>query len=214
MSIGIIGAGSLGSTIARLLANNNIKATIANNRGPASLVALVKDLGTNIEAGTAEEAARADIVIVAVRWADVGNALNGLPAWNGRVVVDATNAVVFLAPDSPDRKDTSNPLAGLGIKPIDLRGKQSSMIFSTLAPGARVVKAFNHVSAPGLLQPKVSGGTRVLFYSGDDAAAKADVRKLIEQTGHAPIDLGPLAVGAALASAPFGPLATASLIKI
>jgi predicted dinucleotide-binding enzyme len=68
-------------------------------------------MGPSIEAGTTENAAKADIVILAVRWADLKTALGGLPAWSGRIVIDATNPVEFLAPDSPDRKDPSNPLA-------------------------------------------------------------------------------------------------------
>src|SRR5476649_2680830 len=70
MSIGIIGAGALGSSIARLLAKNGIAATIANRRGPQSLAVLVQELGPAITAGTVEEAASAEIVFVALRWAD------------------------------------------------------------------------------------------------------------------------------------------------
>jgi len=80
-------------------------------------------------------------------------------------------------------------------------------------PGARVVKAFNHLPVNLLPEPMASGGKRVLFYSGDDASAKEDVRKLIDRTGAFPIDLGSLDVGAPLASLPFGPLAGISLIK-
>src|SRR5437867_12994650 len=83
MSIGIIGAGALGSNVARLLAKNGISTTIANNRGPESLARLVGELGPWIKAGTVEDAASADIVLVAVRWVDLEKALGGLPAWNG-----------------------------------------------------------------------------------------------------------------------------------
>ena len=65
VSIGIIGAGALGSNVARLLAKSGISATIANSRGPESLMGLVKELGPLIKAGTAKEAASADIVLVA-----------------------------------------------------------------------------------------------------------------------------------------------------
>jgi 8-hydroxy-5-deazaflavin:NADPH oxidoreductase len=82
MSIGIIGAGALGSNAARLLAKSGISATIANRRGPESLAGLVGELGPSIKAGTVEEAASADIVLVAVRWVDLERALGGLPAWN------------------------------------------------------------------------------------------------------------------------------------
>jgi predicted dinucleotide-binding enzyme len=214
MGIGIIGAGALGSNAARLLARSGLSATIANSRDPASLAGLVGALGPSIKAGTVKEAASAEIVLVAVRWVDLGKALGGLPAWNGRVVIDGTNPVEFLDPDSPDAKDPGNPLAAYGIKAIDLGGKHSSAVFRELVPGARVVKAFNHLAVNVLSEPAVSGGQRVLFYSGDDADAKAAVRKLLEQTGHFPVDLGGLDVGGPLASLPFGALAAVNFIKM
>ena len=214
MSIGIIGAGALGSNAARLLAKNGISATIANRRGPQSLAPLVAELGPSVKAGTVREAASADIVLVALRWVDLDKALGGLPAWNGRIVIDGTNPVAFLEPDSPDRKDPNNPLAAYGIKAIDLGGKHSSQVFRTFVPGARVVKAFNHLDVTSLPEPNLSGGKRVLFYSGDDADAKAQVRKLLEQTGYFPVDLGVLDVGGPLASLPFGPLAAINFVKI
>src|SRR6202048_5411311 len=214
MSIGIIGAGALGSNVARLLARSGISATIANSRGPESLAALVGELAPSTKAGTAREAASADIVLVAVRWFDLEKALDGLPAWNGRIVIDGTNPVEFLDPDSPDAKDPSNPLAAYGIKAIDLGGKHSSEVFREFVPGARVVKAFNHLAVRVLPEPAVSGGQRVLFYSGDDVDAKAEVRKIIEQTGYFPIVLGGLDVGGPLAGLPFGSLAATNFIKI
>jgi 8-hydroxy-5-deazaflavin:NADPH oxidoreductase len=214
MNIGTIGAGALGSNAARLLAKSGVSATIANSRGPQSLAGLVGKLGPSIKAGTAEEAASADIVLVAVRWVDLEKALRGLPAWNSRIVIDGTNPVAFLDPDSPDAKDPTNPLAAYGIKAIDLGGKHSSQVFRTFVPGARVVKAFNHLDANILPEPTMSGGQRVLFYSGDDANAKAEVRKLLERTGYFPVDLGVLDVGGPLASLPFGSLAAISFIKL
>ncbi len=214
MSIGIIGAGALGSSAARLLAKSGISATIANSRGPESLAALVGELGPSIKGGTAREAASADIVLVAVRWLDLENALGGLPAWNGRIVIDSTNPVAFLDPDSADARDPNNPLAAYGIKAIDLGGRHSSEVFRGFVPGARVVKAFNHLDANVLAEPAASGGQRTLFYSGDDADAKAEVGKIIEQTGHYPVDLGALDVGGPLASLPFGSLAAINFVKI
>ena len=214
MTIGIIGSGVLGSNLARLLAKNGIPATISNSRGPRSLADLVKELGPAIKAGTAEVAASADIVIVAVRWADAEKVLRKLPAWDGRIVIDGTNPVLFLEPGSPETKDPSNPLAAYGIKAVDLGGEASSRVFSRFVPGARVVKAFNHLDASTLAEPRLSGGQRVLFYSGDDAGAKAEVRKVLEKTGYFPVDLGLLDVGGHLASPPFGPLAGANFIKV
>jgi len=214
MSIGIIGSGALGSNVARALAKKGVSATISNSRGPESLASLVRELGPSIKAGTVEESARADIVLAAVRWVDAEKVFSRLPAWNGRIVIDGTNPVEFLDPDSPDAKDPSNPLAAYGLKAVNLGGKYSSEIFRQLVPGARVVKAFNHLDANVLKEPEVAGGQRVLFYSGDDAAAKADVRKIIEATGFFPVDLGSLDVGGPLASLPFGALSTHNFIKI
>lgn len=214
MSIGIIGSGALGSNIARALAKKGISATISNSRGPASLAALVAELGPSIKAGTVEEAASADIVFAAVRWSDAESIMSRLPAWNGRIVVDGTNPVEFLDPNSPDANDPSNPLAAYGIKAIDLGNKHSSQVFSQFVPDARVVKAFNHLDVNVLSEPEVAGGKRVLFYSGDDSAAKADVRKIIEDAGFAPVDLGSLDAGGTLASLPFGSLSAQNFIKI
>lgn len=214
MSIGIIGSGALGANLARLLAKSSIPATIANSRGPLSLAGFVKELGPGIKAGTVAEAASADMVVVAVRWIDAEKVLRKLPAWDGRIVIDATNPVLFLEPGSPEAKDPGNPLAAYGIKVVDLGGEASSRVLSRFVPGARVVKAFNHLDANTLAEPEASGGRRVLFYSGDDAGAKAGVRKVLEKTGFFPIDLGALEVGGQLAAPPFGPLALVNLVKI
>ena len=212
MTIGIIGAGSLGASVARALAMKGIAATISNSRGPASLAGLTAELGPTIQAGTTEQAASADIVVVAIRWVDIDKVLRPLPDWSGRIVIDGTNPVEFLDPNAP--KDPTNPLADYGIKAVDLGGQHSSAVFRALVPGARVVKALNHLDVGVLTQPEVATGKRVQFYSGDDAAAKAKVRELLEAIGYFAIDLGPLDVGGPLASLPFGPLAAINLIKI
>jgi predicted dinucleotide-binding enzyme len=213
MNIGIIGSGALGSNVARMLSKRGLAATITNRRGVASLAPLLAELGPSIKAGTVEETASADLVIVALRWVDLERVLRPLPAWKGRIVIDATNPVEFLDPSSPDAKDPTNPLAAYGIKLIDLGGKHSSQVFRELVPGARVVKAFNHLDVRLLSQPEAGGGRRVLFYSGDDASAKAEVRKIIETGGFSPVDLGTLDVGGPLASPPYGPLA-GSFVKV
>ncbi|MEA9579731.1 NAD(P)-binding domain-containing protein [Xanthomonas nasturtii] len=214
MSIGIIGSGALGANVARALAKKGIAASISNSRGPASLAALVDELGPSITAVTAAEAASADIVIAAVRWVDAEKVMIGLPAWNGRIVIDGTNPVEFIDPASADANDPSNPLAAYGIKAVDLAGKHSSEVFKHFVPGARVVKAFNHLDVNVLAEPEVAGGKRVLFYSGDDAAAKAEVHALIDAMGFAPVDLGSLDVGGTLASLPFGSLSAQNFVKL
>ncbi|WP_202863857.1 NADPH-dependent F420 reductase [Xanthomonas arboricola] len=129
-------------------------------------------------------------------------------------MIDGTNPVEFIDPASADANDPSNPLAAYGIKAVDLAGKHSSEVFKHFVPGARVVKAFNHLDVNVLAEPEVAGGKRVLFYSGDDAAAKAEVHALIDAMGFAPVDLGSLDVGGTLASLPFGSLSAQNFVKL
>ena len=198
MTIGIIGSGAIGSAFARTLARASIEATISNSRGPDSLKELVRELGPSIKAGPRYEAARADMVFIAVNWTKLPEALAGLPDWNGRIVVDA-----------------NNPIEAPLFKPVDLKGRVSSEVVADLVPGARVVKAFNHLRAEVLAgNPRDHGGRRVLFYSGNDATAKAEVAALIERIGFVGIDLGSLAVGGKLAQFPGGPLPNQNLIKV
>lgn len=196
-SIGIIGAGQIGHAIATALARAGIAATLANSRGPDSLADTVAALGPSITAGTREEAAAKDIVFVAVNWSRLPGAVEGLPDWKGRIVVDTNNSI-------------EAPL----FKPFDLGGRTSTEIFAGYVAGARVVKAFNHLRAPLLsAAPTSEGGRRVLFYSGDDDDAKAQVAALIERLGFFGIDLGPLALGARLVEFPGGPLPAHNLVR-
>lgn len=195
-SIGIIGAGQIGSAFARALARHNIPAVIANSRGPASLQSLVSEIGPSIRAGTREEAAKADIVLVAVSWSKLPDALAGLDL-RGHIVIDA-----------------NNPIEPPTFHPADLKGRTSSEVFADLVPGARVVKAFNHL--PALLvsnDPQTEGGHRVLFFSGDNTQAKQEVASLIESLGFFGIDLGLLVAGGRLTEIPGGPLPIHNLVK-
>ena len=198
MTIGIIGSGAIGTAFARTLARARIEATISNSRGPDSLKQLTGELGPLIQAGTREQAARADIVFVAVNWTKLPAALGGLADWGGRIVIDA-----------------NNPIEAPLFKPVDLEGRVSSEVFADLVTGARVVKAFNHLRAEVLADdPRADGGRRVLFYSGNDKAAKAEVAALIDRIGFFGIDLGSLAVGGKLAQFPGGPLPNQNLVKV
>lgn len=198
MTIGIIGSGAIGAAFARTLARAGMAATISNSRGPDSLKDLVSELGPLIKAGTREDAARADIVFIAVNWSKLSAALAGLPDWSNRIVIDANNPI-------------EPPL----FKPADLNGRVSSEVVADLVPGARVVKAFNHLRADILAgDPQADGGRRVLFYSGNDNAAKAEIAALIDRIGFVGIDLGSLAVGGRLAQFPGGPLPNQNLVKI
>jgi len=196
-SIGIIGAGHIGRAFATALAAKGIEAVIANSRGPETLAALAADLGPAIRAGTRAEAAAQDIVLVAVNWSKLPGALAGLPDWAGRIVIDA-----------------NNPIEAPLFKPAELNGCTSSERFAELVPGARVVKAFNHLQAHLIAgDPAAEGGRRVLFLSGDDAPAKTQVGALIDRLGFFGIDLGPLTVGARLVQFPGGPLPALNLVK-
>jgi len=196
--IGIIGAGAIGSAIARALARKNIPAILANSRGPESLAPLVRELGGAITAGTREQAARADVVFVAVNWSNLPAALAGLPNWTGRVVIDA-----------------NNPIEPPEFRPADLGGRLSSDVFAGLVPGAKVVKAFNHLPAQLLSDdPAANGGRRTLFYSGDDAQAKSTVGALIDKLGFFGVDLGTLEMGGTLTQIPGGTLPIHHFVKI
>lgn len=197
MNIGIIGSGRIGAAIAHVLVRNGQDVTLANSRGPDSLQALIHELGPQARAGTAAEAAGADIVFVAVPWSKIPDALKGLGPWEGRIVIDA-----------------NNPIEAPGLRPIDLGGRTSTDVFAERVPGARVVKAFNHLS-PQLLtaDPRAEGGQRVLFLAGDDTGAKASVAQLIGALGFASIDLGSIAQGGRLTQFPGGPLPALNLVS-
>jgi predicted dinucleotide-binding enzyme len=82
---------------------------IANSRGPQSLTAVVQDLGAGVSAGTAKDAAAADIVVLAVMWPDVPRAVEGLK-WEGRALIDPTND---FDPSDLDRRTSSEVVAEL-----------------------------------------------------------------------------------------------------
>jgi hypothetical protein len=197
MNISIIGAGAIGSAIARALSRSDIDVSIANSRGPASLAGLAAELGPRIKPVTVREAAQADLVFLAVNWSKIPAALDGLGPWNGRILVDA-----------------NNPIEAPAFRAIDLGALSSSEAVAGLAPGARVVKGFNHLQ-PALLagDPRAEGGKRVLFLAGDDRQAKDEVARLAEQLGFGAIDLGSLAMGGRLTQFPGGALTALNLVK-
>lgn len=198
MNIGIIGAGGIGQAFATHVAKAGYEVIISNSRGPESLAEVVSQLGPRAKAGTRQEAARADVVVLAVQWQQWRAALSDLPPWNGRILIDVTNAAVMP-----------------GFRPADLHGSTSSEVVASLAPGARVVKVANTLPRAVLAaDPQQAGGHRVLFMSGDDAAAKAEVSGILERAGFATIDLGGLASGGRLQQFPGGPLPNQNLIKL
>lgn len=181
MDIGIIGAGNIGGTLARLLTGAGHTVVIANSRGPETLTDVVSGV-EGLRAGTVEEAADAvDLVIEAVPL----KAVPDLPAdaLDGRILVSAANYY-------PDRDG-----------PIDFDGRTQTEWVAARVPGARVVKAFNtiwfgHLAAqgdPGLPEEE----RRAIFLAGDDDAAKQIVADLIRELGFGPVDTGGLADGGA-----------------
>ena len=190
-SVGIIGAGRIGKTIAQIAGRAGLPVVISNSRGPASLVAVVEELGGGVTAGTVGEAAAADVVVIAVMWPDVAGAVDGLD-WSGRIVIDPTN----------------------DFEPGDLNGRTSSEVVSELVAPARVVKIANTVGAGVLaLDPREADGQRVLFLSGDDADAKSVVQGLFADAGFYVVDLGSLHDGGQMQQFG-GPLAGLNLIRL
>jgi predicted dinucleotide-binding enzyme len=196
MKIGTIGAGRIGQMFARHAIAAGHHVIISNSRGPDTLRNQVAELGEHAEAGNVTDAAAADIVMIAVPWWKIEDALRHLPPFDGRIVIDATNAFASYAP----------------LRVADLGGQVSSEIVAGLVPGARVVKAFNTALAAVFEgDPCVGGGRTVVFLSGDDASAKKAVADIVEAVGFATIDLGDLATGGRIQQLG-GPLAGKHLV--
>lgn len=196
MKIGIIGAGSIGTTIAKHVTEAGYEVVISNSRGAETLAEKIKQIGGNIIAGSAQKASEADVVFLAVRWEHAQEALSAI-SLEGKILIDVTNAslpeFVLAAPGS----------------------KTSSEVVSQWAKGAKVVKAFNTLYAQVLAEnPRVGGGNRVIFYSGNNDEAKDVVSGIIERIGFAGIDLGSLHEGGKLQRFPGGPLSTSNLIEL
>ncbi len=198
MKVGIIGAGNIGQAVARQMLRAGVEVTISNNRGPESLAETVRAIGQGLRAGTVAEAASADIVVLAVPWDSMRDAVRTLPSLKDRIVIDAMN-----------------PVLQPGFRMAELGGKWSTQIVAELLPGARVVKALNTLPPQVLsADPRQGGGRRVIFMSGDDAEAKSQITQLLERIGFAVVDLGTLAAGAGLQQFPGGPLPTLNLLKL
>jgi 8-hydroxy-5-deazaflavin:NADPH oxidoreductase len=190
-NVGIIGAGRLGQAMARTAVRAERDVVIANSRGPESLTSVASALGERASAGTVDQASAAGIVVIAVPWDKVPQALHGRD-WNGEIVIDATN----------------------DFDPSDLNGRTSSEVVSELLGGARVVKAANTLGAAVLgADPHEAGGQRVIFVSSDDGDAKSEVTGLFEAAGFFVIDLGGLRSGGELQQVG-GPLSWVNLIRL
>jgi len=176
MKFGFIGAGEVAQTYAKHFVRHGHEVVLSNTKGPDSLVELVRSIGPNAKAGTVKEAAKQDIVILAVRWEQAEQALAEVSDWNGRILVDATNR--------PLEEDT--------------KGKSASEVIASYAPGARLVKALNTLVVKWIQDYSDKKPKSVLFLSGDDADAKRKLARALEETGFVPVDLGGLIDGGKL----------------
>ncbi|MBL0174024.1 MAG: NAD(P)-binding domain-containing protein [Ignavibacteria bacterium] len=179
MKIGIIGAGHIGGTVAKLCANAGHQVCISNSRGPESLAELLKELGPNVQASTVNGAAAfGEIVLLAAPWRTL-EALPSPSVISGKIVIDAMN------PYAPDGSV------------YELRDITATEKTASRLPGARVVKAFNTIWSENLrtLGTPEEDKRITIFVAGDDADAKATVAQLIGDMGFAALDTGTLRVG-------------------
>ncbi len=179
MKIGIVGAGHIGGTAAKLFARAGHQVALCNSRGPTSLSSLVSSIGPNAKAMSPADAVKfGDAVLLAIPFRKMDQ-LPPADLFAGKIVIDAMN-----------------PYSAVG-RVMDLGDSTSSEEVAKRLPGTRLVKAFNTMGWNTL-----ASGSRppyedrlVVFLAGDDAAAKATVAKLVDEIGFASIDTGSLRDG-------------------
>jgi 8-hydroxy-5-deazaflavin:NADPH oxidoreductase len=198
-NVGFIGAGPLTQALAHHLVAARVPVLISNSRGPDTLTEVVAELGDPARAVTVEQAAKADVVILALPFLRVPQLADIVPDWNGRIVVDATNQFAEYAPTYRGY--------------VDLGAETGSEWVARHLPGATVIKAFNAMYASYLAaDPRHADGRQVVFYAGDDTTACADFDRLISRLGFAPVYVGGLRDGGKLMQLG-GPLSTLHVIK-
>jgi 8-hydroxy-5-deazaflavin:NADPH oxidoreductase len=182
MSYAIIGFGNIGRALAKAFARNGIEVSVATTRDPKSFASAAAAIGPEVIPKTLAEAVKADIVFLAVRFESHQDVAKALPTWQGKTIVDVTNAY--------------------GVPPEELGGQPSSKAVAQAFTGGRLVKGFNHLVAAVLDQnPAVHGGRRVVFLASDDDTAAAEIGALAEKLGFSPIKLGGLSEGGLLVQA-------------
>jgi predicted dinucleotide-binding enzyme len=195
MRFGILGAGNIGQAVARHAVAAGHEVIMASRRGGESLAAAAGAVGAT--PGTVAEAAEGELVLLAVPWSAVPDALGGLN-FDGRILIDATNAFISYSPMAVE----------------DFGDGTSSERVASLAPGAKVVKAFNTLYARMIAaDPVHAEGRRIVFYAGDDDDAKARFAEVVEGFGFATLDVGTLHDGGRLISVGGGPLAGFHALK-
>jgi predicted dinucleotide-binding enzyme len=186
--VGFIGAGIVTGTFGRHLIAAGHTVVVSNSRGPETLAKFVADLGPNAIAGTKQQAAECDVVILATHWVSVADALKGID-WRGRILIDATNAHL----EPPDIS-----LDGVTRSRVALKGRTSSEIVAEMAVGARLVKSVSNMPMAWIQDFSPNKPRTVIFTSGDESEAKRIVIELINSVGFVAIDLGSLATGGAM----------------
>jgi predicted dinucleotide-binding enzyme len=181
-TIGLIGAGHIGSQIARLAVSHGLAVVMSNSRGPETLASLVAELGPNARAATAVDAAKAgDIVVVTIPLKNYRKM--PVAPLAGKIVIDTNNYYAQRDGHIPE---------------LDNESTTSSELLQAHLPTSRVVKAFNHIAAAQITadgQPAGSKNRRALVIAGDDSGAKATVTGLLDQFGFDTVDAGPLKEG-------------------
>jgi 8-hydroxy-5-deazaflavin:NADPH oxidoreductase len=181
-TIGLIGAGHIGSALARVAVQHGYKAVLSNSRGPETLQDLVRDIGGGAEAGTAQQAAeQGDVVVVTIPLKSIGD----VPAepLAGKIVIDTNNYY-------PQRDGH--------IAELDDESTTTAELLQRHLPDAKIVKAFNHIGATDIVNAGTPAGTpgrRALAIFGDDDEAKQTVRAMLDEFGFDAVDGGPLAEG-------------------
>jgi len=182
MSYAIVGFGAVGQALAHAFARKNTEVAVASRRPPEALAPQARAIGPTVVPKVLQDAIKADTIILAVPFWEHREVAKALASWQGKTVIDATNA--------------------FGVPVEDLDGLPSSAVIAKAFPGAKLVKGFNHLVAGVLAaDPNANGWRRVVFLSSDDEGAVAPVAALAERLGFAPVKLGKLEEGGALVQA-------------
>jgi predicted dinucleotide-binding enzyme len=182
MSYAIIGFGKIGQALAKAFARKGIEVSVSTTRDPERFAADAAAVGPTIIPKKLADALKADIIFLAVRFESHPEVAKALATWQGKTIVDVTNAY--------------------GVPAEKLGGQPSSKFVAQAFSGAKLVKGFNHLVAAVLDQdPAVHGGRRVVFLASDDDDAAAEIGVLAEKLGFSPIKLGGLSEGGLLVQA-------------
>src|SRR4029453_11463431 len=176
-TIGLIGAGHIGSQVARLAVANGHSVVIANSRGPETLSGLIGELGPNARAAPPDDVAKAaDIVVVTIPLKNYKSV--PVEPLAGKIVIDTNNYY-------PQRDGQ--------VPELDSESTTVSELLQAHLPKSKGVKAFNHIYAADLTghsQPAGSKNRRALVIAGDDEQAKATVSRLIDEFGFDTVGCG------------------------